>query len=437
MFDVNEAAWRPWRTVFNKGFHSDYISSLVPGITDEILVYIDTLRAAAKKDEMIYLEPITLRFMIDVIGKTILYASSTTHRSEKLLTVSCSNSALGSQKGYNALADGMLSQIQWWHNANNEVNPLAKLNFVRAFMQWKNGRQMNRYIGSELDKRYENYKADIKKKSRSLSVIDLVLSAYLSGPYKSTPPPARLDDEFRDLAIRQIRLFVFAGHDSTASTICYIFHALSKHPEALARLRQEHNEVLGPDSTPEVVASQIAENPRIANHLPYTLAVIKEAMRLYPPAGASRDGVAGVDIKNDAGKLCPTDHTILWILHTPVHRWEKYWVRGNEFLPERWLVPADHSLHPIPGTWRPFEVGPRNCIAQAMVMLELRVILACMARTFDIKPAFDEYDTKRGVKSNSLLVHGERAYQIERGASHPVSGYPCRISLARDPSAVI
>lgn len=326
----------------------------------------------------------------------------------------------------------MLSQIQWWHNANNELNPFAKLNFVRAFMQWKNSRQMNQYIGAELDKRYEEYKADVSSNSQSLSVIDLVLRAYLSGPYKSKSPPAKLDDEFRDLAIRQIRLFVFAGHDSTASTICYIFHALSKHAEVLARLRQEHDEVLGPDPSPEAAASKISENPRLANNLPYTLAVIKEAMRLYPPAGASRDGVVGVDLKDDAGNPCPTDHTILWILHPEVHQWKKYWVRGDEFLPERWMVPADHSLHPIPGTWRPFEVGPRNCIAQAMVMLELRVLLACVARTLDIKPAFDEYDAKRGVKTDKLLVHGERAYQIERGASHPVGGYPCCISLVQD-----
>lgn len=74
MFDVNEAAWKPWRTVFNKGFHSDHINSLVPGIVDEVLVYADTLGAAANKGDMVFLEPITLRFMMDVIGKTILYA---------------------------------------------------------------------------------------------------------------------------------------------------------------------------------------------------------------------------------------------------------------------------------------------------------------------------------------------------------------------------
>jgi len=335
-----------------------------------------------------------------------------------------SNSSLNSQSGPNALADGMLSQIQWWHNANSEVLPLSKLNPLRTFMQWKNSRQMDTYIGAELDKRYEEYKTDPNSVS-GVSVIDLVFRAYLSGPYKSSTPPQKLDKDFRALAIRQIRLFVFAGHDSTASSICYTFHALSKNAGALARLRAEHDQVLGTD--PAAAAHKIAANPRLVNELPFTLAVIKEAMRMHPPAGASRDGVPGVNLTDDAGNQCPTDDTILWVLHNEVHTWEKYWVRGNEFLPERWTVGEEHELYPWPGTWRPFEMGPRNCIAQAMVLVELRVVLACLARTFDVRPAYEEWDGIRGVKG--VRVKGERAYQVEQGAAHPVGGYPCRVTL--------
>ncbi|PVI03211.1 hypothetical protein DM02DRAFT_521270, partial [Periconia macrospinosa] len=49
IIDVNEAAWKPWRSLFNKGFHSDYIQSLVPRVIEEMLVYADTIRAAAKR----------------------------------------------------------------------------------------------------------------------------------------------------------------------------------------------------------------------------------------------------------------------------------------------------------------------------------------------------------------------------------------------------
>jgi cytochrome P450 len=335
------------------------------------------------------------------------------------------NSSLGSQTGYNALADGMLSQIQWWHDANNyKLEIFSKLNFVRAFMQWKNSRQMNQYIGAELDKRHAEYKAD-PESAKGVSIMDMVLRAYLS---ETPSPPAHLDAEFRASVIRQIRLFVFAGHDSTATSIVYTFHLLSKHPEVLARLRAEHDDVLGPD--PKAAASKISDDPRLVNSLTYTLAVIKEAMRLFPPAGASRDGVSGVNITDDAGNSCPTDDTILWVLHGELHQGDKYWVKAQEFLPERWMVPPGHLLYPRPGTWRSFEVGPRNCIAQAMVLIELRVVLACLVRTFDVTPAYGEWDEKRGATGNRH-VRGERVYQIERGAADPVGGYPCRITLAK------
>ena len=80
--------------------------------------------------------------------------------------------------------------------------------------------------------------------------------------------------------------------------------------------------------------------------------------------------------------------------------------------------------------WRSFEHGPRNCIAQGLVLTELRVVLALTARNFDIKPAYDEHDQlhpRKGLRA----YRGERVYQIEEGAAHPVDKYPCRIHLRK------
>jgi hypothetical protein len=63
------------------------------------------------------------------------------------------------------------------------------------------------------------------------------------------------------------------------------------------------------------------------------------------------------------------------------------------------------------------------------VLIELRVILACLVREFDIVPAYDELDEQQPRKEVKLL-RGERAYQVEKRAAHPVNEYPCRIKLA-------
>ena len=72
MFDLPEREWKPWRAIFNKGFNADHVLSLVSDMVDQTTIYCDTLRALALKNNMFYLDTITLRFTIDVIGKTIL-----------------------------------------------------------------------------------------------------------------------------------------------------------------------------------------------------------------------------------------------------------------------------------------------------------------------------------------------------------------------------
>lgn len=87
-----------------------------------------------------------------------------------------------------------------------------------------------------------------------------------------------------------------------------------------------------------------------------------------------------------------------------------------------------HELFPVKDAWRAFEYGPRNCIAQGIVMTELKIILACVLREFDFRPAYDEWDRLhqwKGTKS----YRGKRAYQMEEAAAHPVEHYPSRVLL--------
>ncbi|KAL8917803.1 MAG: hypothetical protein Q9208_007732 [Pyrenodesmia sp. 3 TL-2023] len=407
LFDMSEKEWRPWRQIFNKGFSTEQNTNIVPHVLEETEVYKQTLRALAEKDEVFYLDLVTLRFTMDMIGQTIL------------------NTSLKAQEGYNVLADSMLSQIRW-HQPNSEVNPFGHFNFVRWTVEWWNGRRMDQYIGREVDKRFVEVRSSSSSKKHK-SVIDLVLQAYVALPGK--PIPEKLDPDFRTFAIRQIRLFLFTGHDSTSSTICYAFHLLSKNPDALKQIRAEHDEVLGKDLSR--ASALLKESPKLLNNLPYTTAVIKEALRLFPPAASSRDGKPGISICDDQGTACSTeDVSMIWTLHVELHRHPKYWKRPLEFLPERWLVDPGHELFPTKHAYRAFEYGPRNCIAEGIVMTELKIILASMVREFDFKDAYEEWDQRHPARDKDKLIYrGDRAYQMEEAAAHPVEHYPCRVSL--------
>ena len=72
LFDLVEKDWRPWRAVFNKGFNTEHIWSLVPDMIETTSIYCDTLRKLARKGDIFALDPTTLRYTMDLIGKTIL-----------------------------------------------------------------------------------------------------------------------------------------------------------------------------------------------------------------------------------------------------------------------------------------------------------------------------------------------------------------------------
>jgi hypothetical protein len=77
------------------------------------------------------------------------------------------------------------------------------------------------------------------------------------------------------------------------------FHLLSIHPEAHRLLNAEHDPILGTDYNK--VAAKISESPHLPNQLPYTLAVIKETLRLYPPASITCSGEPGYSIPDPMG----------------------------------------------------------------------------------------------------------------------------------------
>lgn len=314
----------------------------------------------------------------------------------------------------------MRSTIEW-HCQDQELNPFKRWNPVRPFIQWRNGRIMDRYISRELDKRYEAWKSS-KPSTKAKSIMDMTIAAYMSERKSCN----KLDAEFKKWATVQIRLFLFAGHDSTAATIVYSLYMLSKHPEAAAKVRAELDQVFGEGA--DSAARVLKERPQEINKLPYMTAVIKETLRLFPPAAGMRGGLPGVFLRDSNGNKYPTEDLNIWIVHSAIQRHADYWPEPHKFLPDRWLVEPGHPLYPPKGGWRAFEYGPRNCIGQTLVMLDVKITLAMTVREFDIRDQYEEWD-RLHPSSGIKTVFGERAYQVPLGAAHPVHGFPCKVTL--------
>jgi cytochrome P450 len=295
---------------------------------------------------------------------------------------------------------------------------------LRPFVQKYYGNVVRRYIRNEIEERFRDLKAERISSTpscRAHSVISLALEASIAKDHQeSTSETARLDD-------------------TTSSTIVFAFHLMSKHRKALAQLRDEHDSIFGKDISK--AADLLKTQPSLLNQCRYTLAFIKETLRLYPPAANMRLGQRDIALPALNGQMLQTGGLNIILLHQIIHQNPRVWARTDEFLPERWLVEPGHDLYPPEGAFRPFDIGPRSCIGQTLTLNEIRIVLILAVRKFSIKPAYEEWDdiqTEREASWSKIAsrllgeklnkVRGDRAYQTEKAGTHPSDGYPCIVS---------
>jgi cytochrome P450 len=176
-----------------------------------------------------------------------------------------------------------------------------------------------------------------------------------------------------DRQLRDEAMTVFlAGHETTANALSWTWHLLSEHPEVESRLQEELREVLA-DRPPTV-----GDLPRLR----YTDMVVKESMRLYPPAWAfGREALADCEI----GGYCVPAGTQLIMSQWVMHRDPRYYEEPGKFRPERW---GDGSTEGLPKyAYFPFGGGPRLCIGQSFAKMEAVLLLATIAQQFRLSSA--------------------------------------------------
>jgi cytochrome P450 len=180
------------------------------------------------------------------------------------------------------------------------------------------------------------------------------------------------DGAMDDRAIRDEAITLLtAGHETTALTLTFAFYLLGTHPAAAERLAAEIRDVLG-------------DRPATAADLPrlrYAEAVVRESMRLYPPAWAiGREAVAPCTV----GGFAIAPGTQLWAAQWVVHRDARWFPEPEAFRPERWERDLAKTLPRY--AYFPFGGGPRVCIGNAFAMMEAVLILVTLARRFRFTP---------------------------------------------------
>jgi cytochrome P450 len=184
---------------------------------------------------------------------------------------------------------------------------------------------------------------------------------------------ARDEDDgsgFTDREVRdQVMTLLFAGHDTTTSTVAFLFHELARHPAVLDRLVEEQERVLG-DRAP--TAAELN-----GEALPELEMAIDETLRLYPPAWIGpRRCLEPFEL---AGHRIPGGVPVAYCSWAS-HRLPEVFPEPAEFRPER-FAPEEKAKLPK-GAYVPFGAGSRTCIGMRFGQMEVRTIASLILQRF-------------------------------------------------------
>jgi cytochrome P450 len=177
------------------------------------------------------------------------------------------------------------------------------------------------------------------------------------------------DEQARDEAM----VLFLAGHDTTAAALAWVGYLLARHPEVQQRLADEVHTVLGDrDPTADDVA-----------RLPYTVAVIKETLRLYPPAWIwfAREAIHAVEL---GGYTIPRGG-IVYVTPWVTQRDPRWFPEPERFDPDRFTPGCTGQLPSC--AYFPFGAGPRICVGNAFAMTEMVLVIACLSQRFHLSLA--------------------------------------------------
>jgi cytochrome P450 len=192
-----------------------------------------------------------------------------------------------------------------------------------------------------------------------------LLSALLASV--DTDDGSRMSDQ--QLRDEMMTLFL-AGHETTANALTWTWYLLAQHPDVENRLSEEICSAL-PERTPTV-----ADFP----NLPYSEMVIREAMRLYPPApGFTREPLDNVNL---GGYQVPKGSLIIVSTYA-LHRDPRFFPDPEFFNPERFAPGWEGRIPRY--AYLPFGGGPRVCIGNGFAMMEARLVLSTVAARYRLQ----------------------------------------------------
>ncbi|ETS85967.1 hypothetical protein PFICI_03992 [Pestalotiopsis fici W106-1] len=401
MLSLDWTGHKLWRSRLNPGFSSQSLNSHFPALIEEVDIFSQIMTSqagpAGEWGQMFTMYDKVIALTFDIIARITtglrLYEQSS---GPSPLLVSLRN----------LIACLKLDSLK---NRIERHTP----SFKRKVYQ--NAEVIRKLLQPEVEARI----LESSKLADRKTVVDLAVKEM--GNEQSTR-----SEVFVEEVIANLKIFLFAGHETTAQTLCWVYWEINKYPGVVEKLRKEHDQVLGKD--PTAAKKTLLSSHHKLSELSYTTAVIKETLRLRPPAGTLRKCAPDFAFVED-GVQYPTYDCVVQTTPVALHRHPDLWPTSNEFIPERFLGPENDPLRPVKNAFRPFELGTMRCIGEELAMMEMKLALVFTLRELDMEFNYDLWDKVQGRAGPVQMQDGERAYRAGKGMGTIKDELPTRVRL--------
>ncbi|KIW88360.1 uncharacterized protein Z519_10929 [Cladophialophora bantiana CBS 173.52] len=442
--------WKLLRRRFNKGFSPQHLHTLDGIIVSKTREFAERLKRTAASGDIFTLKDYAQDLTTDII---------TTVAIEKDYHAQTTPNGVGSKGRFGMLtASRLLSQLVF--PVGRGFNPFIYFDPIRPMKSWFYEQVFNRDLAKVIREQIaaeQNQIQDSGKDAANGSGQSALQRSITRLALSGLSPDAAL---IRN-TVSQIKSFLFAGQDTTATLIQWLCFELSKaswSPSSAAileKLIQEHDSVFGKEGGPfnalDILGRTDEESRKeteaiLGSRLPYTTAFIKETLRLHPPAATARlvpelspenPTPAVLKLRTTSGeeKDVQVNGLRIYVCAHLVHMNKAVWgPDAPVFRPDRWVDEKYVASLPT-GAWRPFERGPRNCIGQELAMVEAKVVLCAVARGFQWekvgysgKGQKEDMERPRGDGKDD----GEReVWSVNQVTAVPVDGMMMKVQLRK------
>ncbi|XP_042264058.1 cytochrome P450 3A27-like [Thunnus maccoyii] len=348
--EVEDEEWRRIRSILSPSFTSGRLKEMYSIMLQHSNNLIKSLQKKVEADEVIEVKEVFGPYSMDVVTSTAFSVDvdSINHPSDPFVL-------------------NIKRMVKF-----NFMNPLLVLVVLFPFLGPIFDKMDFSFFPADVGYFFYNFLKTIKsdrnknEHKNRVDFMQLMVDSQISENEKdSTSPQKGLTD--REI-LSQAMIFIFAGYETSSSTLCFIAHNLATHPHIQKTLQDEIDETFPEKGQPTYDSVMQME---------YLNMVVNESMRLYPIANRlERMAKASVEVN---GVTIPKGTTIMVPVYT-LHRDPALWPEPDAFKPERFSKENKDNIDPY--AFLPFGTGPRNCIGMRFALLMMKLALVEILQNF-------------------------------------------------------